>query len=197
MQNLTAKTTRGLTSGEIKMAALVFKDSINYGIVKVHQGGLFGLPTAKNTAMTPNGEMFFPEQAYRDDFSIEGNKNKIWFIHELVHIWQYQLGYAVMWNAFILTIRGGYGSKATAYNYDLNGVDAGKTLPEFNMEQQAELISTYFDALFLDETGHPEQHAKAVQNLSKISEALGSFKTTPKDASLLPKTNSISTNQHR
>jgi uncharacterized Zn-binding protein involved in type VI secretion len=197
VQTIVPKTTRGLTPGEIEMATLVFKDAIDYGVVKVHQGGLFGLPTAKNTAMTPNGEIFFPEQAYQVDFSVAENKDKIWFIHELVHVWQYQLGYGVKWHALDLAIRGGYGSNATAYDYDLDGVDAGKTLAEFNMEQQGELISHYFDALFLDQTGRPKQHARALQNLTKISAALGSFRRNPKDASLLPKTSGISSNQHR
>ena len=191
------ESSRALTMGEIEMATHIFKDSINYTKVKVHKGGLFGIPSKQNTAITPNGEIHFPAQAYFDDFSTVAEHFKIWFIHELVHVWQYQLGYKVVFFASDLAIRGGYSNDgkagaAPAYRYDLNGKDINKTLSQFNMEQQAELISHYFDALYLAGNRNTVAHTHNQEKLKQLSKALGSFRRTPKDPSLLPTSSAIS-----
>ena len=131
--------TRGLTSGEIAMARTLFKDSIDYGKVKVHRGGWWLFFGFQNTAVTPNGEMYFPETTgwYRDDYSsVAFDQMRALFIHELTHVWQYQLGYPVKLKGLTVTSRG-----AAVYQYRLS---VGASLSDFNMEQQGEIISDYY-----------------------------------------------------
>ena len=85
---------RPLTTNEIMAAWPIFQNGINYAKVKVHKGGLLFLPALTGSAMTPAGEIHFPDSGYRDDFTLAKEKfDQVWLIHELVHVWQYQLGY--------------------------------------------------------------------------------------------------------
>jgi hypothetical protein len=87
------KISRPLTAGEIALSKTMFKDAINYAKVKVNQGSYFpfGLQD-KNTAVTPNGELYFVGDRFSQDFSVDDKYEQHWFIHEMVHVWQYQLG---------------------------------------------------------------------------------------------------------
>lgn len=127
--------SRGLTSGEIDMARLVFGDSIDYVRVKVHNGEYlwFGMQP-NDTAMTPNGEMYFNPQYFSEDFSSSSRvDNQRWFIHEMTHVWQHQLGYPVKWRGAIRI--------ALGYDYSLQ---PGLRLRDFNMEQQGNIIADYY-----------------------------------------------------
>ena len=176
-----ASKTRGLTAGEIAMAHAVFKDAIDCGKVKIHRGGLCGLPNYYGTAMTPRGAIHFPDSDYREDFSQETPTIKIWFIHEMTHVWQYQLGYSLVWNAIKIAVKGGYGAGAVAYCYDLKDRDKGKTLPQFNMEQQGELVAHYYAAKQL-------QVLHCLQDLPELEQVLADFLNNPKEPGLLPTT---------
>ncbi|CAI0934326.1 type IV secretion protein Rhs [Serratia proteamaculans] len=125
-------TLRLLTPGEIGLAKTVFGGSIIYGKVWVHHGSYlpFGLQN-RNTAMSPNGELYFREW-YTPDFSSQGYSYKHLFIHEMAHVWQYQRG---MW----VKTRGLYSWLAN-YSYEL---DETKTLKNYSMEQQAQIIADY------------------------------------------------------
>ncbi|MCX2897801.1 hypothetical protein [Pseudomonas mandelii] len=130
---------RSLTSGEIAMARTIFKYAVNYEKVKIHHGGWWLFFGFQNTAVTPNGEMYFPASTefYRDDFSADDeDKYKALFMHEMTHVWQYQLGYAVKSAGVTVTSRGD-----DVYKYALS--ETG-TLSEYNMEQQGEIISDYY-----------------------------------------------------
>ncbi|AZN35135.1 zinc protease [Iodobacter ciconiae] len=181
--------SRPLTAGEIALAKLVFKDSINYALVKIHRGGLFGQPTKTGIAMTPNGEIYMPntENGYKPDFSTERERDKVWLIHELTHVWQYQLGYDVKFYAMDIKLRGGYDGAAPAYHYDLEGEDTGKVIEQFNMEQQGQLIAHYFDAVYLEGTKR-KGHADSLKRLPKLRFTLSSFLENPKNPALLPTT---------
>lgn len=87
---------RSLTAGEVAMARKLFKDALDYTVVKVHNDEYlpFGLQP-DDTAMAPNGEIYFNPAHFKEDFSQESNRSKRWFMHEMVHVWQYQLGYPV------------------------------------------------------------------------------------------------------
>ena len=81
-------------------ARLVFANTIDYANVYIHNDEFlpFGLQN-DNTVMTPNGEIYFPKGLYRDDFSNLASQYaslRHLFIHEMVHVWQHQLGYSVM-----------------------------------------------------------------------------------------------------
>lgn len=186
--------SRPLTAGEVAMARLVFKDSINYSTVKIHNEEYlpFGLQF-NDTAMAPHGQIYFnPEMfANNPDFSITTKPgDKMWFIHEMTHIWQYQLGYSLTWNSFWIVVTGGYYGRR-AYKFDRsdykdskdsskNSPDLDKTLPDFNMEQQADIIKEYFGAkhLGIDEL---------LYNMTFYERVLNEFLRSPNNAALLPK----------
>jgi hypothetical protein len=178
--------TRSLTAGEIRIATLVFGDSIDYARVKVHRGAY--LPLSGNSAMTPNGEMYFPKTVFQNDFTAQRSGTlQIWFIHEMVHVWQFQLGYSMRWNGFKLLIRGGYSADESgelpAYRYRLDEAST-KKLSDYNMEQQGDLIAHYFAATHL---GMHEYQAR----LPFLSAVLKDFLRNPKDAALLPTTTQL------
>jgi hypothetical protein len=80
-----------------------------------------------------------------------------------------------------------WGKPSPAYRYDLDGMDRGKLLPQFNMEQQAELISHYFGATQIG-------IAKYVDILPKLRQALAGFLENPKNPALLPMTVKVEPN---
>jgi hypothetical protein len=127
------RVARTLTSGEIAIARLVFADAIDYSTVRVHDTGYlpFGLQPA-HTAMAPNGHLYFPKACFRDDFSTN-LASQMWFMHEMTHVWQHQLGY---WVRLRGAVRIGLG-----YGYTLA---PGRRLRDYNMEAQGNLIADYF-----------------------------------------------------
>lgn len=163
------------------MARTVFKDAIDYSKVKIHRGGLLGQPNRSGNAMTPRGEIHFPDDDYRTDFSIQKADAKIWFIHEMAHVWQYQLGYNLIWNGIKIGASGGYNSGAPAYRYDLREQDKGKRFSAFNMEQQGELIAHYYAATQL-------KIGKYIEELPDLTLVLSDFLSNPKNPNLLPTT---------
>ncbi|MDD2944190.1 MAG: hypothetical protein PHC51_14660 [bacterium] len=184
VQTVTVKVkSRPLTAGEIAMAKLVFKDSINYSTVKIHNEEYLPFNFQDDdTAMTPNGGMYFNPNRFVQDFSIEDKYSKIWFMHEMTHIWQYQLGYSVTWHGFWITISGGYVG-GRAYRIDpsesKDSPDINKTFPDFNMEQQGRIIEEYFGAKHLNDS-------RFLPNMTFYYRVLQEFIRNPKNAKLLP-----------
>lgn len=173
--------SRGLTAGEIAMAKLVYADSIDYSTVKVHKGGywlLFGFQPS-DTAVTPNGEIYFKGGNFREDYSAELVGMQGWFIHEMAHVWQYQLGYPVKW---VRTPR----PKMT-YDYTL---DPNKKLCDYNMEAQGDILADYFLAGFRNARARlrNENYQADPDVLSLLKQTLSDFLKNPKDAGNLPKT---------
>lgn len=124
---------RGLTAGETSMARALFGDAVDYRLPKVHNEKYlpFGLQP-DDTAMTPNGEMYFSPARFEEDFSLTFAGSQ-WFMHEMVHVWQYQLDYPVKLRG---AIRIGLG-----YRYTLA---ADKRLRDYNMEAQGNLLADYW-----------------------------------------------------
>ncbi len=60
--------------------------------------------------MTPRGEIHFPTDSFLPDFSdpTVTPADRVWFIHEMGHVWQFQLGYGVTWAGVQLGLTGGY-----------------------------------------------------------------------------------------
>ncbi|MFC5474885.1 hypothetical protein [Paraherbaspirillum soli] len=174
------------------MAQKVFKHAIDYAQVKVHKRPY--IVGAGSNAMTPNGQMYFPAAYCKPDFSMERDRYKVWFIHEMTHVWQYQLGYGVLRCGVLIAIKGGYWAGSgqrlgRAYRYDAVA-DAGKPMAAFNMEQQGELISHYFDARYLHGDGTAAR-ATHIKHMDFYMSALANFLDDPADASLLPNTTRI------
>ncbi len=125
-------TLRRLTSGEIALATSVFLSTISYHKVWVHCDSYlpFGLQN-KNTAMAPNGELYF-RNYYRDDFSVTPPSLQHLFIHEMSHVWQRERGMNVIGRGLI--------SWVASYRYELDG----RWLSDYPMEQQAQIIADHF-----------------------------------------------------
>lgn len=157
------------------MARSIFEDAIDYGKVRVHDRGYlwFGLQP-DNVAMTPNGEMYFSRSRFKDDFSRQSNANRRWFMHEMVHVWQYQLGYPVR-------IRGAI-RIGLDYTYRLG---PQKRLKDYNMEAQGELLADYFALKVLNAPAVMRQSDYAGQ-AQLYEQVLGDFLADPKDRSNLP-----------
>jgi len=67
-ENLIADIDRELTAGEMALLKSIFANTIEYAKVKVHNyKAYFFQPD--DTAMTPDGEIYFPIKYYQEDFS--------------------------------------------------------------------------------------------------------------------------------
>jgi hypothetical protein len=133
---------RPLTAGETAMAARLFGAAIDYAKVRVVNRRYlpFGLQP-KNCAMAPNGSIYFHHSCFVDDYSAGDDHGRHWFMHEMVHVWQHQLGYPVWLRGAVRV--------GLSYRYELA---AGKTLADFNMEAQGDLLADYFALKHLGST---------------------------------------------
>jgi hypothetical protein len=122
---------RKLTVGEQTYASSIFGVAIDYARVLVHnEKYIFFQPS--DTAMTPNGEIYFPAPSYKADFSTS-IPDAGWIIHELTHVWQYQHGVNVRVQGML----------HRTYEYgDLSG--KGSAFTSFYIEQQASIVEDYF-----------------------------------------------------
>lgn len=104
--------SRPLTIGEIALARTIFSNAITYSQVKVHNGSYLPFNMqARDVAMPPDGEIYFREPHYKDDFSTENSDYNHWFIHEMVHVIQHQFGMNVRTRGLV--------SWAVDYQYSL------------------------------------------------------------------------------
>ncbi len=119
--------SRSLTVDERTLAYSVFGDSL-----ATHE---IQLKTAwwvlKNYAVSPNGNIYFNQANWIDDFSTAALGKQSWLIHELTHIWQLQHGLKVVRGALI----------NRRYSYVLQ---AGKPFFAYGIEQQARIVQDYF-----------------------------------------------------
>lgn len=124
--------TRSLTIQEKALAKSIFGDSIQYDLVKVDTGARFG---TKKIAL-----------AYVSFNTINYLRNidKAIFIHELMHIWQFQQFGSIYIARAIKAQRSkegyDYGGIANLYQIMLKG----GSLLDFNFEQQADIIEDYY-----------------------------------------------------
>lgn len=166
---------RPLTAGEIQMSKVIFKDSIDYTKVKVHNREYlwFGLQP-DDTAMTPNGELYFNPSRFKEDFAIADYLDRLWFMHEMVHVWQWQLGYPVKFRGAIRI--------GLSYGYTLK---EGQKLSDFNMEAQGNVLSDYWA---LAVYGNPPSlwEGKHINDMKLYEKVLADFIANPSDRANLP-----------
>ena len=158
------------------MATLVFGDSIDYRKARVYNRRYlpFGLQP-KNCAMTPNGSIYFHHSCCLIDFAVGSEHARHWFMHEMVHVWQHQLGYPVRTRGAIRL--------GLSYRYQLA---AGKTLADYNMEAQGDLLADYFVLKFLD-APHAMRQPDYAGSLALYQQVLDHFLTQPGSRENLPK----------
>lgn len=119
--------------GEIVLARSLYGYGLRYNKIWVHRESYlpFNLQPV-DIAMSPNGEMWFREDTYSHDFSMDILEKKHRFMHEMMHVWQAQRG------MFVRT-RGLF-SRFADYSYSLDKVD----IRHYSLEQQASLVSDYW-----------------------------------------------------
>lgn len=164
---------RPLTDGELALLQPVFRDALNYQKIRVYPRRYLPFQAAL-IAMSPNGAMFFPRDTlYCDDFSCTSYRYITLFIHEAVHIWQHQMGFPVRLSGLCIALKGGY-KKQKAYQYK-HLLEKYQRFSQFNMEQQAEIITDYFVAQYFYQ-----------QPLTELHPILQDFLDNPKNKKLLP-----------
>lgn len=127
-------TLRLLTLEEIALAHAVFGGSIDYSRVWIHCDSYlpFGMQR-RDTAMTPNGEIWFREELYSDNFAKQADvRDRHLFIHEMMHVWQHQKHMWVRMRGLV--------SWAADYSYQLDG----RPLLSYSLEQQAQIMADYY-----------------------------------------------------
>ncbi len=124
--------TRPLTPAEIELAIAVYGSSIDYHKVRIDETAWLGARQYRFCYVS---------------FNTINTWQPMWpdtFIHELMHVWQYQhLGAAYISRALR--------AQRSAAGYNYGGVVAlrraqktGKRLLDFNYEQQADIVADYF-----------------------------------------------------
>lgn len=167
---------RKLKQGEIDKLNPIFGNGINYDKVRITDKAIISLINS-GTATAPMGIVHFPKEHYVEDFSQTGDWH--WFVHEMTHVWQYQLKHDLVTDAVYIAANGGYtllqgATRPRAYLYT-HLLSSKNKLSDFNMEQQADIIADYY------------VNKSTVGNES-VEKILADFKKNPKDDNLLPNT---------
>lgn len=125
---------RLITMGEIALARPLYGNGLRYNQIWLHRESYLPLNLQPvDVAMSPNGEMWFREDTYSHDFSMEVDvQKKHRFMHEMMHVWQAQYG------MFVRT-RGLF-SRFADYSYRLDKT----AIRHYSLEQQASLVSDYW-----------------------------------------------------
>ena len=93
-----------------------------------------------NFAMSPNGNIYFPEKYFSEDFSKNDFYDQAWFVHEVMHIYQYQKENQWMTlKGFFLGMGRFFGFNPYKYK-----IDFSKNISDYNMEQQGDIARDYF-----------------------------------------------------
>ena len=116
--------------GSVRWRRGVFGDAVRLERVRIRRG--FG-----RFAVTVGSNLFLPARLARADFALAEPPVQALFVHELVHVWQFQTrpGWTLRsWAAAVLS--GGYGRELGAYRYTLPLGD----FMRLNLEQQASVV---------------------------------------------------------
>jgi hypothetical protein len=166
--------SRLLTQNEITMSTALFGASIDYGRVRIHARRYMPFQP-KNCCMTPNGSMYFHRSCFLPDYTRGDPAVVHWFLHEMVHVWQSHMGYAVRLRGAVRI--------GLSYDYDLA---PGKTLADFNMEAQGDLLADYFVLKHLRSSASMRQKRYA-GSLSLYEKVLIDFLADPANVANLPR----------
>ncbi len=165
---------RPLSEGETALVARLFGNAVDVRRVRVHRRRYMPFQP-RNCAMTPNGSLYFHASCFLDDYACGDPRMVHWFMHEMVHVWQHQLGYAVRLRGAVRI--------GLSYDYDLG---PGKTLADFNMEAQGDLLADYFA---LKHMGSPAimRQWRYAGSLALYEEVLAGFLADPGSVANLPR----------
>jgi len=131
--------SRGLTDGEIKMSQPVFGNKIDYSQPRVFNRPWLNNPL-QSRAMAPDGNIYYPKDKYREDFSTQKLGERATFIHEMTHVMQFQNGISVI----------GEG-KSLQWDYMVNNIPVydytfipNKPFNGYNIEQQGQIAEDIY-----------------------------------------------------
>lgn len=173
-RRLPSQRWRPLTEDEIALASLLFRDAIDYRRVRVHPRRYMPFQP-RNCAMTPNGCLYFHASRFLHDFARASITQQHWFIHEMAHVWQHQLGYAVRLRGAVRV--------GLSYDYELA---PDKTLADFNMEAQGDVLADYFALKHLGSSASMRQQRYA-GSLPLYEQVLAGFLADPSSVANLPR----------
>jgi len=132
-------TARRLTQSEVALAQRLFKASIDYEFVRIHDRGYTFIQRAQS-GMTPNGQIYVTGRVH-SDYARASPDAQSFFIHEMAHVWQKQCRILhPVWSAIGNSLRHAFVYER-AYAYTLR---ADRDLLHYRMEQQAQIIEDYF-----------------------------------------------------
>ena len=166
---------RKLTPGEAAMAVRLFGAAVDPARVRVHNRRYLPFLQPRNCAMTPNGSIYFHHACYLPDYAAGDPSVIHWFMHEMVHVWQHQLGYPVRLRGAVRI--------GLAYGYTLHD---GATLADYNMEAQGDLLADYFALKFMGKPAVLRERRYAGQ-LALYETVLADFLRDPADPANLPR----------
>lgn len=124
---------RPLTSGEKALAASVFGKALETQHITV-RGRKWWPLQPRNIVMAPAGHIHFHPRCpfYHEDFSKAPLTLQGLFIHELTHVWQYQMGRNLVF------------ARGPFARYSYLPLIEGKRFEEYGIEQQAEIVRHCF-----------------------------------------------------
>ena len=145
-------TKRLISEEEIALARQVFQDQLPYG--KIHIANFYllgneGVPVtmASGTELIPiksltDYTIYFGPEVYRDGALTPETRNT--FIHELTHVWQgYHSTFSWQYMVNSMVSQGRalifHGDRNKAYDFE-----AGAQWRDYNVEQQANIVETWF-----------------------------------------------------
>ena len=123
---------RPLTQQERALTRSIFKDAIDYDIVRIHNRKWWWFQPRKIT-MAPDGHLWFhpKNNLFCDDFCDRDINLQALFMHEMTHVWQHQSG-------IFLPLR-----RHPFCRYDYS-IKPGWKLERYGLEQQAEIVKHIF-----------------------------------------------------
>jgi len=140
-RGLIPTRVRPLTTAEISLAQTVFRNTINYALVRITDA--LGLNNAPWTSNTPPIYMMNVGSNYSSLTSTNAKRNLL--IHELTHVWQgqhlvpFMLNSAAHQSLSIINNGGNVAARNDAYSYTL-----GRPWGQYNVEQQASIVDDWF-----------------------------------------------------
>lgn len=129
-------SSRALTNNEIAMLRTVYGDSIDYAKITIDTRILPG-----DAAVTTFNTISFPSNQYKNDFSITNVlSDKAWLVHEVAHVWQWQMqGTVTILSGIVNWLSNGLSYDSNLYRYSVNS-----DFNSMNIEQQASAITDRF-----------------------------------------------------
>ena len=119
----------------------MFGESLDYGKVKVHNYR-YSIIQPKVVIMTPNGEIFAHNGKYADDYSTQSDDYRSIFVHEMVHVWQWQRKIKYVRLSAVREWLSNRGAYDAGYKYTL--YEEVEFKDYYGLEQQACIVEDYW-----------------------------------------------------